>query len=115
MPLYHIDVFMPRIKLPRGIFPLRYTTHARTAAQTDRYGNIPLPSTLNTGLFKVIELETNARKDIIKVVYKGILDSKRDIAIVCVPDYDQMIVKTVWANEHEDNHATLDRTKYATE
>lgn len=112
MPLYHVEVFMPRVVLPRGKFILKYTQHAIRAAQTDRYGNIPLPTHLNTNLFRVIEVETDNNKNVRKVVYKGMLDEKRDIAIVCIPDNDMMVVKTVWANECTDKHATLNRDKY---
>lgn len=114
MPLYHVDVFMPELSMPKGKYNLEYTAHAQRAAQSDRYGSIELPYILNTSSYEVIEVETDSNRRVIKIVYRRVATRTHDMCIVCVPENDtKMVVKTVWLNHYKDKHKTLDKTKYA--
>ena len=110
MPLYHKDVYMPTgLKLPTGTMLLEYGGHARREAFEDRYGKIDLPTAIDFSQFEVIEVETQG-KNVTKVLYRGTLDSRRDLCIVIIPK--RRFVKTVWVNLKSDKHRTLDTTKY---
>lgn len=111
MPLYHAEVFMPKLALPKGKINLQYTTHAMNAAKNDRYGTIALPEQLDTSKATVIEVETNQQKQTVKVLYRVQLDAKRDL---CLAVLVTGIVKTVWVNQRSDKHKTLQKGKYAT-
>lgn len=115
MSLYHIDVYMPDgLKMLNGKYMLQYSQHALNASRNDRYGNIKLPETLHTSSYRVIEVETDNYRRVIKVVYRCTMSKTHDLSIVCIPEANGwMFVKTVWANHHLDEHKTLDRSKYA--
>jgi hypothetical protein len=112
MPLYHVQVYMPALNMPKGQFKLIYSEHAKREAARDRYGKINAPMFLNPSDYQVVEVETDNNKNVRKIVYRGYLDSKRDIAIVVIPQGSAMFVKTVWVNLNTDKHGTLDHSKY---
>lgn len=109
--LFHTEIGLPKwFKAPTGTVTPRYGDHSRFEAQTDRYGKIALPKTIDLAKFKVIEVGTEGQR-ITKILFRGTLDATRDICIVLTPD---CFVKTVWVNLKTDLHRTLDRSKYNT-
>lgn len=107
--LYHKDVFMPRLNLPKGRFKLTYGNHAKRAAETDEYTTIILPAYLDTNWAEVIEVEVINGKPV-KIVYRKPFDFDRDLIIVI--NTKDFFVKTVWINEANDKHNTLNTSRY---
>lgn len=108
--IYHKDIFMPAQVLrlcPCGVIQLKYSNHAILASCSDRYGNLPILSSLNTDDADIIEVEFAGHK-IHKILYRigfGELD-------ICLAVMYDGTVKTVWANHSSDHHSTLDHSKY---
>ena len=118
MALYHKDVFMPRrIKgmVPTGIKQLTYTRHARQACSDDRYGVIPVISTLdlNISLVDIVEVEV-LHKQVNKIVVRVMIRPNLHAVLVLLPceNKQQMVVKTCWINTADDKHETLRRNMY---
>lgn len=112
--LFHADLGFPSaFNPPTGTRALQYTQHAQNAALDDRYGDIQLPSEINLDEMKLIEVGVTDGQ-VSKFLYRGKLDNWRDICIVAIPRPrgQKWIVKTVWINESNDRHRTLDPTKY---
>lgn len=109
MALFHKDVYMPKFPLPNGIFELTYSNHAKRERDKDRYGQIQLPSHLNTSEATVIEVELT-QIGVSKIVYRMLHDKDNDIILVIIPQ--KMFVKTVWLNSKYDKHDTLNRKQY---
>jgi len=105
--LYHRDIFLP-IRLGFAAF-VKYSAHARQAAQDDRYGALTLPAVISTQEADVIEVEVANGKPH-KAVLRMRHDDERDLCVVVL--LDTCVVKTVWCNLRTDTHGTLDRTKY---
>lgn len=111
MALFHKDVFLPRIKLPTGVFSLNYTQHALDKQKSDKYGKLTLPKMLDTSKAEVVELELDSL-GIAKIAYRLPMDKYRDLSIVVIPGKTYMKVKTVWSNPWNDKHSTLQRNRY---
>lgn len=105
--LYHRDIFLP-VQLGFAAF-VRYSAHARKAAQNDRYGALTLPAVVSTQEAEVIEVEVVDGKPH-KAVLRMQHDAERDICLVVL--IDTCVVKTVWCNLRTDTHGTLDHSKY---
>lgn len=58
--------------------------------------------------FRVVEVEVIDGK-VSKWVVRIELDAKRDLVLVTLPDG---FVKTVWTNDANEHHATLNRRRY---
>ena len=116
MALYHADIYLPPVPLPRGQFALTYSKHAEQEARRDRYGYITLPAYLDTRIAKVVEVEIE-NGVALKIVYRFAFDASRDIILVVMPPAHKgrghLFVKTVWLNERSDNHKTLRSDRYA--
>lgn len=111
MDLYHTEIGLPRwFKAPTAVVTPRYGDHSRFEAKVDRYGHIELPKTLDLSKMKVIEVGVVGGR-VKKILFRGSLDSRRDLCIVLV---DGIFVKTVWVNLKTDAHRNLDRSKYKT-
>lgn len=109
--LFHTEIGLPKwFKAPTCTVTPRYGDHARFEAQVDRYGKIQLPKTIDLSKFKVIEVGAEGQR-ITKILFRGPLDSTRDLCIVLQPDG---YARTVWVNLKTDKHRTLDRSKYNT-
>lgn len=107
--LYHKSIGFPDdITFFCGIFELIYTKHAIRASENDRYGNINLPTFLDTEKADLVEIEVNDGI-MVKGVYRTYYDNKYDLIIVMTHDRK---VKTVWLNDRTDKHSTLDKSKY---
>lgn len=112
MDLYHADIRLPDgFHLPNRVVELFWTRHAKGAALDDRYGRIPEIPLINLGQVDVIEVGLEGRR-VRKVVVRTNLDDYRDIVLVLVPGPNKWTIKTVWANLVNDDHKTLDRSRY---
>jgi hypothetical protein len=108
--LFHYQVGFPKgLKTNLGTLQLKYTAHALKASKNDRYGDMTLPKKLNTATAKPIEVEI-IRGMVTKMVYRADYNEELDIVIVVNRD---CLVYTVWFNRKDDDHPTLDTTKYA--
>jgi hypothetical protein len=111
MELYHADIRLPHgFRLPNRVVSLKWTNHATSARKDDRYGFIPAPTALNLGECRVIEVGVQGRR-VAKVVVRVELDDDNDLVFVLIPG-NVWTVKTVWINERNDSHKTLDRSRY---
>ena len=112
--VYHKDIGFPDdLVMPRGFSPvitLDYGGHARFEAMSDKYGKLNLPHRVDVRTDGDI-IEVGAIDNVCcKLVFRMSYDAKKDIVLVIkVPTG---FVKTVWANEKNDQHRTLDRSRY---
>lgn len=93
---------------------LRYSHHARRAANDDRYGAIELPEFLDSRFAMLIEAEAENGPNgpnslVVKQVWRIRLDDRRDLVLAIQRDG---LVRTVWINLKSDTHNTLNRKKY---
>lgn len=109
--LFHTEIFMPAsAKSPLHKGALRYTNHALSESQKDRFGDIKLPVMFDPETAQLIESElSDDGSTVIKQVWRQPLDDKRDLVLALGPNG---CVKTVWINLKRDKHRTLDRSKY---
>lgn len=110
--LYHRDVFAPQslFRSP-GVISLKYSQHARNAAQDDRYRDLTpyLSRYIDLDECEIVEVETvNGR--ITKRVVRCPIDKELTLVLVIGADG---YVRTVWGNLNSDKHATLHRGRYA--
>lgn len=118
MKKFHKDVYLPKVKF-FGSVRLAYGSHALSAAQEDRYGDLTayLPKEYTPDLAHVVELELEGRA-IEKVVFRlPEVAPGLDLCLVVIPGRTKgtWFVKTVWANETNDAHRTLrNRSQFAT-
>ena len=116
MALYHKEVYWPKRiekKLPFGVIELVYTNHAIKEANSDRYGNIQLPNSVDmssVSFFEAEEKDRNNRLD--KVVFRVKMNQDADLIVVGIPQGKRLVVKTVWLNVNSDSHATLRKERY---
>jgi hypothetical protein len=112
MELYHADIRLPDgFRLPARLVELNWTRHADAARFNDRYGEIPYLPIVNLALCKVIEVGLEGRR-VRKVVVRTSLTDTHDVVLVLIPGPNEWTVKTVWVNERNDSHRTLDRSRY---
>jgi hypothetical protein len=114
--LYHYELGFPKeVRFPKGFtynLNLKYGAHARKEALQDRYADLSkgLPTSIDIRKGKIIEIGV-VGNTITKVVIRFSYNEKIDIIIV-FSTHDGF-VRTVWANEKNDHHKTLDATKYS--
>lgn len=115
MLLYHVDVYLPPTFIaPTHIVAPKYSRHAQDAANTDRYGKMMLPKTVNLAKCQVVEIGIENGK-VVKILVRGQYNSDLDLCMVFIPNSGrEWFVKTVWFNERTDDHRTLNISKYAT-
>ena len=112
--LYHMEIGLPEgFEKPVGRVRVSYGKHARKEAFEDRYGCIKLPSFINFHNFNVIEVGMMGGK-VSKILFRGELDETRDLCIVLMPTGMEGVwfAKTVWVNLNNDQHKTLNVTRY---
>ena len=103
---YHADIGIPPgIEYPTSGTTLTYTVHAYQAVAKSNIAHM-LPKALPP--HTLVEVTALGRTPVQWVV-RCRIDSARDVVLVVTNEY---LVKTVWVNQHNDLHATLDRTKY---
>jgi hypothetical protein len=111
MDLYHRDIRLPSgYRLPARVVELVWTKHAERARGNDRYGEIPRIPVVNLAYCDTIEVGVEGSR-VAKVVVRTAFDANVDLVLVLIPGA-RWTVKTVWFNEVNDTHKTLDRTKY---
>lgn len=115
--LYHTEIGFPKAVTAsiegaqnrKVRIPLKYGSHARQEALADRYGKINLPKEIKIENATPIEVEVIDNR-INKIVFRQSHDAENDIAIVVL--MADGFVKTVWLNRKDDNHRTLNTSKY---
>lgn len=111
MPLYHYKLGIPRNLVTKfGLINLNYGLHALERAYEKAGKNFPVPKKLNTDTASVIEVETNPNGELIKVLYRIRYNAREDLCIVIIPWTWK--VKTVWLNDVDDKHYTLNERPY---
>lgn len=112
--LYHRDIGLPDCACLFRSFGLTYTFHAKRACVSDRYGTIRPPVSVIPRHGQIIEVEV-WNNHIVKAVVRTTYNDICDLILVLIPGSPaEATVKTCWLNRRDDNHRTLDRTKYAT-
>lgn len=114
MSLYHAELGFPMgFVSPTARVRLSYTSHALRACKDDRYAQeIPVFETLPLSQFDTVEVETDSVGHIVKFVVRGHWTKTLDLVFVLIPGEFLWTVKTVWINERNDSHKTLDRSRY---
>lgn len=117
--LYHRDVFFPEGVLSSYVdyqWNLAYTRHALREAVQDKLGTLThAPRSVRFIDDEVIEIETT-NGAVTKLVIRTQYDDRRDLILVLRNMQDgAATVITLWTNAVDDNHNTLDKSKYATE
>lgn len=127
--LYHVETGLPATdSVTRQAFGLEYGQHARKAALDDKYGqltSVPLSHAFTRSEIFEIEVEQGR---IVKFAARLGQDCKTfavkqthtarnglDLILVLVPslrDSNNLFVKTLWLQERNDSHGTLDKSKY---
>ncbi len=111
--LYHTEVGIPdQVKSQvrqTGLVVPKYSQHAQDVAAQRA---IELPDLIDYTKCRPVEIETKRDGTIKKVVYctSYVDDPKRELVLVVHPADN--FVRTVWLNQTEDQHATLDRSLY---
>jgi hypothetical protein len=114
MSLYHSQIGLPKnVEWFFGrSYLLTYSRHAQLSCLNDRYGVIRKPPfQAQVTRENIIEVETQGNL-IIKIVIRVSYDERFDVVIALIPDFDIATVKTIWLNEKNDFHKTLDKSKY---
>lgn len=112
--LFHKEIGFPSwLSLPKGVFSVFYSDHARNAMKDDRNGKIRPETQVNIDPYRIFEVETDHNNNVVKFLYRTRHDSKNDVIYAFCPFTQQAFtVKTVWLNRRNDKHATLDSSKY---
>ena len=114
---YHKQVYWPAALnrlMPQGVRSIAYTYHAKDASRRYSSFAIPLPTASDFSSMVIFEAEIDVTGRLCKVVGTLPLDTERVACYVVGIERDKsLFVKTVWANNIVDNHATLDITPYA--
>ena len=110
MKLYHRDVYMPPLNLKDQTVPVRYTIHAMNEACNDPYADeIVMPAEINLAKVDIFEIGVE-RGEVAKVAFRMDYDVEFDLCmVVTIPE---LRVKTLWLNCKDDDHNTLDPTRY---
>ena len=107
--LYHFQLCIPHpYKKPVYEGNLEYSAHARREAESDRYGQIPLPERFDARGATLIEVEA-VDAVVVKQLWRQKLDDSRDLVLAINRDGS---VRTVWVNVRNDTHRTLDPSRY---
>ena len=107
--LYHKEIRLPKISFRDIEVVLNYSYHAIEAAESDRFGKVELPYSINFNRVELVEVEIHKGR-VNKLVVRKHHDSLNDLVLVVL--VDTLKVKTVWLNRKNDNHRTLDARKY---
>ena len=113
--LYHKNLGLPRgaAVLWAGCLKLQYSRHAQNESNRDRYGAVPLYPEVEFESADVVEIEIRQGQPVKAVLRFPLDDSKLDIVYVLTcPEHGQAFVRTVWFNQAQDTHRTLDASKY---
>lgn len=109
--LFHKSVYAPApVFRSPGVVRVKYSRHALAAAADDRYGDLRshLRQSVDVDTGEVIEVEL-CNGVIQKRVVRFRATPRIDLVMVIANDG---LVKTVWGNDRDDAHTTLDTSKY---
>lgn len=122
MSLYHAEVGYPEFvkEFIHNISDITlqlthdmYGEHAISEAGNDRYDEeIVLPSSVCFADCYIFEVGTSSKNEIVKIVLRTEYDDVYDISMAMSLVKGRVFVKTVWLNDREDTHCTLDESKY---
>lgn len=116
MSLYHKN-----IRLPENIdslygqeFLTVLSKHVQKETTQDKYTeSFYVPEIVIITDDNLIEVELNESGKMVKCMIRLEYNHKFDICIVLQPEtQDSALVRTAWLNRHDDNHFTLDESKY---
>lgn len=118
MKVYNIAVFMPSnlLAIVKGkTFLLDYSEHAKEEMKGDRYGEFIPRLSLTVSDKNLVELYTDDKQGIYKLLIRVVYSAKLDACYVILPfSSNWATVKTCWLCTSEDNHSTLNKSMYAT-
>jgi hypothetical protein len=112
--LYHRNLGLPAgaASLWDGVLDLQYSAHAQQESRQDRNGALPLFPNVEFQASDVVEVQVE-RGEAVKAVLRVPMDDSRDLVYVLSrPAAGRAFVRTVWCNRANDNHRTLDSSKY---
>lgn len=110
--IYHKDVYIPpALRGYQFSALLKYSRHAIQESINDERGEIKLPKIIDSRDATLVEIEVNEGK-VTKTLFRLSYSDEHDLCLVIIPE--NRVVKTVWLNNKDDHHKTLDRSKYAT-
>jgi hypothetical protein len=111
--LYHRDIGFPEsLRIPTGTRALWYSTHAKQRFEGKYKGNLILPSYIKITSENVIEIATKNNIDCDKIVVRTNYDDRKDMCLVLIPNKGKVV--TIWINNKDDKHESLNKEKYNT-
>lgn len=112
MFIYHKTLGFPRTLRLEENYSLNVvlSSHAQQACFSDRYGNIKVNANVSFGRKDIVEVESSNNKIPTKFLVRIKYNDNHDINIAI--QLDNNTIKTVWLNEKNDKHTTLNRNNY---
>lgn len=108
--IYHKEIGFPSyFRAPVGKYATALSRHAQVREIEKGF---TIPTMIDLSDFEVIEIEMR-NGAVQKMVVRGEYDEYDDIVLVVIPKSHGLFVKTAWLNRWNDNHRTLDVSKYA--
>jgi hypothetical protein len=96
---------------------LVWSRHAKLEAVNDKYGVLPslaYPRCFSLRGWELVEVEVNPLGNVVKFVVRRQADEHRSLVLVILRDGPhEGIVKTCWTNLTDDQHETLDKSKFS--
>jgi hypothetical protein len=115
--LYNKRVFgLPEFDLNVRHIRLRYSRHATIRLDEYnrefgwRFGDVKAPSVIDLDEVEVVELEATPEGEVVKIVGRYSIDPNRDLVLIIV--LDNCTVKTMWVNNKDDQHRTINKKGY---
>jgi hypothetical protein len=106
--LYHKDVYLPVIEFA-PVYVLTLSLHAKDQI---RLKNIPPFPLFFSRTCEVVEIQV-VNGVVSKILARRKVSSEWDVCFVFL--VREKLIKTVWLNQRDDRHATLDENKYRKE
>lgn len=106
--------FPEGVSIPTGFGALRWSRHALLARNNDRNGHILAPTSIDFGKCVLIEVDIEDN-EVVKYLVRTSqpFDRVNDVIFALRPLGDSVfLVKTVWLNQKNDLHRTLDKSRY---
>ncbi len=118
---YHVDIYFPdsvkdKLPKPNTIIELAHTEYAKDKAKV--LGGIILSKFLNFNKVNIIEAKMLENDDggllLKELLVRKSFNSNQDICMVIKPTRNPgfFLVKTVWLNNINDKHETLNKDNY---
>lgn len=98
---------------------LTWSAHAKQAVLADRYGILPthayprrFPGATGQN-WQLVEAEVNPQGNVVKFVVRREVDHRSVVLVILRDGPHAGIVKTFWINLGDDNHKSLDFSKFS--